>query len=121
MPAILYMGLIFFESSGPVTSLTLNSVPDYWLHSSGYAVLAMLVFVAVHQGLDFAANSAGYSLPMLITVLYGISDEFHQSFIPSRSSEVRDIIADSVGALVGILIIAGVRRISSRLRRPAAS
>lgn len=41
----------------------------------------------------------------LFCVVYAISDEFHQWFIPGRSSELRDVIIDSVGAGIGIIII----------------
>ena len=41
-------------------------------------------------------------LVLLICVLYAISDEVHQLFVPDRGGEVKDIIIDSVGATVGI-------------------
>jgi VanZ family protein len=40
----------------------------------------------------------------LICSLYAASDEFHQGFIPGRSPQVRDVLIDSAGAFVGILI-----------------
>lgn len=40
---------------------------------------------------------------LLICVLYAIGDEAHQLFIPGRGGQVRDVILDSVGSLVGIL------------------
>jgi VanZ family protein len=121
LPALAYMALIFHESSGPITSPTLNSIPDYYLHGSGYLVLCVLVFLAVHQGFDPSSGPGGYSLPVLITVLYGISDEVHQGFVPSRDSEVKDILSDAVGALLGVVLIILVRRAISHFRRPAAA
>lgn len=41
---------------------------------------------------------------LLICVLYAISDEVHQKFIPGRSGEVRDVIIDTAGASVGISV-----------------
>lgn len=38
------------------------------------------------------------------SVLYSASDEFHQTFIPGRSGEIRDVLIDSSGAIIGILI-----------------
>lgn len=38
-------------------------------------------------------------------VLYAMSDEFHQYFVPGRSCEVRDVCIDSLGALAGTLIV----------------
>ncbi len=39
-----------------------------------------------------------------IPVLYAISDEVHQSFVPGRSCELRDMCIDACGALIGVLI-----------------
>ncbi len=100
-PALAYMAFIFFMSSGPITSKTLNEVPDYVLHALGYALLCLLLFWAIHEGVRVARARWGYWLPAVLTVLYGISDEFHQSFIPTRQSSISDVGADAVGALVG--------------------
>ena len=37
-------------------------------------------------------------------VLYGVSDEFHQTFVPGRDGGLPDFLADSVGALIGFLV-----------------
>jgi VanZ family protein len=41
---------------------------------------------------------------MILCVLYGMTDEIHQCFVPGRSPEWRDWIADAVGSLAGILV-----------------
>ncbi len=41
-------------------------------------------------------------LLILICALYGVTDEIHQYFIPSRSSDIFDVLADSLGSIVGI-------------------
>jgi VanZ family protein len=113
LPALTYMALIFYSSSGPVTSPTLNEIPDYYLHSLGYSLLCVLVFWALHEGLKVSKGLGGYFLPILITVLYGISDEFHQSFVPVRDPEVKDVLSDSVGALLGIVFVIVLGRVIS--------
>ena len=45
-------------------------------------------------------------LPWLIGTAYAVTDEFHQYFVPGRSCEVRDMLIDSCGVLVGVLIVA---------------
>ena len=47
-------------------------------------------------------KAAGISL--LISMLYACTDEFHQHFVPGRSCEVRDVLIDTAGALIGILV-----------------
>ena len=41
----------------------------------------------------------------LFCLMYSISDEIHQSFVPDRSSEIRDVLIDTLGAITGILLI----------------
>ena len=47
-----------------------------------------------------------YALLFLIIIcsLYGVTDEVHQYFIPSRSSDLMDVIADSIGSIIGIIL-----------------
>jgi VanZ family protein len=99
LPAILYMVLIFRLSSGPITSPTLQDVPDYILHALGYALLYALLFWALHEGLTPRRGSGGYLLPLLLTVLYGATDEIHQSFVPGRDCSLFDWVADAAGAV----------------------
>jgi len=114
-PAIAWMLLIFFLSSGPVNP-SVNEMPDYLLHSGAYAVLYVALFWAVHEGLALMRGRGGYILPGVITVLYGLSDEFHQSFIPSRDANVHDLLADVCGAIIGAAIVAALMRLSWQFR-----
>jgi VanZ family protein len=100
VPALLYMGAIFHLSSesNPLPSLT-SHVWDKVLHLSEYAGLAFLLCRALAgEGLSWLAAAA---VAVLATTLYGASDEWHQAFVPLRSSDIRDWFADSLGALIG--------------------
>lgn len=66
-------------------------------HFTAYLLLGMLVIHALRM-----PYRKGYIMAFLISVLYAMSDEFHQLFIPGRSGELRDIAIDSVGAATGI-------------------
>ena len=57
-----------------------------------------------------AATKAGLIAPWLIGTAYAVTDEIHQSFVPGRSCEIRDIVIDSCGVLVGALIVAKLVR-----------
>lgn len=114
------MGLIFYESSGPIESPALEAIPDTVLHAAGYTVLYLLAFWAVHEGLAVAARRGGYWLPAMITVLYGASDEFHQSYVPGRVASLQDLAADAAGAVLGILLVAVLRRLYKKKREGIA-
>lgn len=114
LPAILYMIFIFYLSSGPVTIDILNSIPDYYLHTAEYAALCVLLFWAIHEGLAPKAARGSAWLPAVFTILYGISDEYHQSFVPQREASLHDVLSDTIGAALGILIVVALRRLWNR-------
>ena len=104
-PVLAYIALIYYVSSGPVNPEITGGLPDWVLHGAAYLILYLLVFWAVHEGTRPLPGRGGYALPLLLTVLYGLSDEFHQSFVPARDASVRDLIADAAGALLGAGLI----------------
>ena len=100
------MGIIFFLSNQPGDSLDLPDIPDLdkGLHCIVYGVLALSALFAVPE-YKYQANPFWVSfLVVLFCLLYGISDEFHQSFIPGRFPSVLDLVADTIGAMVVVWI-----------------
>jgi len=84
-------------------------------HFTYYLVLAILVKYALERsGVHGGRNIL---IALLICILYAISDEVHQLFVPGRSGEIRDVIIDSTGAASGILIYLGITSVRSRVRR----
>lgn len=51
-----------------------------------------------------------------IGVLYAISDEIHQSFVPDRSCQITDVILDSMGVLLGILVLLMMLEIHKKIK-----
>ncbi|NWG14448.1 MAG: VanZ family protein [Acidobacteria bacterium] len=105
MPVLVYMVLIFYMSSGPVDTRIAGELPDWLLHGAAYLVLYLLAFWAVHEGMRPRPGRGGFVLPLLVTVLYGVSDEIHQGFVPARDASARDAIADAAGALLGVGLV----------------
>lgn len=99
VPVTVVMGTIFLLSHQPGDSLHLPTFPgaDKLAHLVAYATLAVTVlWLLGKQGAKRLRATA--LLTVCICVLYGISDEFHQSFIPYRSVSGLDIVADTAGA-----------------------
>ena len=69
-------------------------------HFFAYFVLGFLIMTALGSRLSSVAKRV--LIAFAICLLYAISDEVHQLFIPGRSGEIRDVIIDSAGAIVGI-------------------
>ena len=44
------------------------------------------------------------------SALYAVTDEIHQHFVPGRSGEITDVLIDSIGCLIGALIMSSILR-----------
>lgn len=52
----------------------------------------------------------------LIGTMYAITDEIHQYFVPGRSCEIRDVVIDSSGVIIGIVIVVLIKYILTKLK-----
>lgn len=90
-------------------------------HVTEYAVLALLILRALR--ILRGSAGAGWSWSLALWALgasaaYGATDEFHQYFVPSRGPSVRDVLIDSCGAALGlVLAFLWIRRRSHAAQR----
>jgi VanZ family protein len=100
-PAIAWFALIFVLSSQP--SLPSPShVSDKQAHAVTYGVLAVLCLMGITGWRWRRVAGASLLAAFVIAVVYGVSDEFHQSFVPGRTPDVADVVADAVGAALAL-------------------
>ena len=100
---LIWMGLIYFFSD----QAQLPSAPGKWdwiikkgLHATAYAILTGLWFRMLNLRLGRPLQIA-----MLISFLWAISDEWHQTFVPGRSGQAGDVIIDALGILAFALFV----------------
>jgi VanZ family protein len=74
-------------------------------HFFSYFVLGVLVMNALYQ-----KGYRKFVLSLIICILYSISDEIHQTFVPGRGGNIIDVIIDSSGSFIGIGLYLKVRR-----------
>ena len=72
----------------------------YDVHVAAYAGLGAVTARATGKGLRDVSWRAVLAA-VVISSLYGMSDEYHQLFVPGRTFEVLDMIADTIGSVVG--------------------
>lgn len=72
-------------------------------HVTEYAILAILAYRAVAFGSP-AFRNRNVFLPFTLCVLYAASDEYHQSFEPTRGAAAADVVFDTFGGVVGLLL-----------------
>ena len=71
-------------------------------HFIGYMILGILASGLI---LQYENINKKYPLAFLICVIYAISDEIHQLFVPGRAGQVRDVLIDSAGSFLGIILV----------------
>ena len=112
-PAVAQMVLIFAISSLHEAPLP-PSVTDHEGHSLGYAILAALMFRAFAGGSWKGVTWRSGSLAVVFSVVYGLTDEFHQRFVAGRTAAWDDVQADGYGAVIGAAFV-GILYIINRL------
>jgi VanZ family protein len=124
LPAIVWALLIFTASSIPGTripNLPLFRV-DKLLHAGIFLVFGILVERAFRNQTAFPLLARRSGMAALVcAVAYGLSDETHQLFVPGRSSELFDLLADAVGAIIGIFLAVQVSAFRARRRAAAGT
>ena len=111
LPALLMMLIIFFVSARSASELPLFGWADAMIkkggHMIGYALLALLYW----RAFDLKKEKRGVA--WLLALMYAVTDEFHQSFVPGRHPSIWDVIVfDNMGSLIslGLATIYGKRK-----------
>ena len=99
-PVLAAMTAIFIASAQPDLRPP-EGVTNEQAHSTGYAALGVLVARALAGGFGAPLSWWRAAGAVAITTAYGCSDEWHQSFVPGRDADLRDVWADAVGAVAG--------------------
>ena len=99
---VLIMGIIFYLSHLPGDAVRLPLFPgfDKLAHAFAYGSLAGAFLYSLQPHTHGSNRLFIAVLVVLFCIIWGIGDEFHQSFIPGRSVSYWDVVADGVGALL---------------------
>lgn len=112
-PAVAQMALIFAISSLHQAPLPPN-MSDHTGHSLGYAMLSVALIRALAgaswPGVTWRLGPVAVGL----SVVYGMSDEFHQMFVAGRTAAWDDVRADFYGAVIGAAFV-GILYILNKL------
>ncbi|GAG83877.1 unnamed protein product [marine sediment metagenome] len=105
LPVYLFAGLIFFLSSLPELPQPPLKFPflDKIGHLLEYALFGYLLKRGFSNSPRPKLSSYSSFLAVLTAFLYGVSDEIHQIFVPTRNPEVLDLLFDGIGAVLGVL------------------
>jgi VanZ like family len=118
-PVVIYMAVIFYFSSLHEAPLP-PGVEDKPAHAFGYMGLGFVIARALAGGLPPRITLRQLFIGLAIAVLYGMSDEFHQSFVAGRDADILDLRADAIGSAIALIACWAWSIISPVNRQPAA-
>lgn len=139
-PLVVWMGFIFFASTGEFSASNTSRIIGpllRWLfpdiseenlllahfitrkvaHFTEYAILAWLAARAFNTSSRSILRRHWFLISLLLVVAYSLSDEYHQSFVPSRTGTIYDSLIDMSGGLAALLLYALWQR-RKRERQP---
>ncbi|HLD26931.1 MAG TPA: VanZ family protein [Patescibacteria group bacterium] len=103
IPPLLWMSTIFYFSSQPHFNISSETTLDFILfkilHMIEYGFLYFLLFRALYKTGSYTLPEI-FLLTFIIGALYAISDEYHQSFVPTREGKMRDVLIDIGGITI---------------------
>lgn len=117
LPVALWMGAIYWGAALPEVPATVASISDTIQHLAAYSGLALLLLRATASGRWRGVTTRAVLLALAIAVVHGMTVEWQQMYIPSRTAEWRDVGNDAVGALAGLIPCWAWSRIQGASRR----
>lgn len=106
LPLILWCALIFYLSSQQAVSVSTEQAVDTFAHKLAHVIEYCILFLLFVFA--FKKDTEGDRIlwiGIIFVTLYGISDEIHQSFVPTRGPRATDVLFDTLGGILGYLII----------------
>jgi len=117
LPAILWMSFLFYLSNqaAPLERVA-SDVDPFVAHVAVYSILGFLLHAALAGHNSAAPRWVPLSIAFALAVLYGVSDEIHQAYVPGRVASELDLVADAIGAAIGAGVASlAASRISARV------
>lgn len=119
LPFILWAVIIFSFSSNPTVKTSEIHWQDFVIkktaHVAEYFIFSLLLFRALRQ--SKLVDKEAILIVIIVAFLYGMSDEFHQSFTPGREPKIRDVLIDTGGSLLFFIFLYKIAPRSKKLTK----
>lgn len=116
-PVLVVTALIYAGSSLPDPGAPPGGMSDKSAHVLAYAALGATLMRAMAGGRAAAMTLRRIAGAALLASLYGATDELHQHFVPGRTPDSLDLVADACGAVAGASFTAAAARLLRGWRR----
>lgn len=104
LPLVLICIFIFIQSGKTARVVSYDGNTNFFIHKLAHFVLFSFVFLFSHRSFGNKKTA------LIFTVLYGISDEIHQSFVPTRTPSLTDVIIDSAAGLSMLYLVSKYKK-----------
>ena len=109
-PVVLWI----FPSASEATLIFLHFLVRKAAHFTEYAILALLAARAFRTSSRDLLKDHWFAVSLTFVALYALSDEFHQSFVSTRTASIYDCLIDTAGGLAALAIVRARRYKKSR-------
>ena len=100
-PLILWL----FPNTSPETLEVVHHITRKIAHFTEYAILGFLAARAFRTSPPLTIKRRWFLICVTLVVIYALLDEYHQSFVPSRTASIVDSMIDMAGGLTALLIV----------------
>jgi VanZ family protein len=109
-PPALYALALFASSSLSAAPSPPPHFTDKHVHLLAYAGLALVLVRALSGGRWSGVTVTTTLQAALLAVAYGVTDEWHQWFVPGRQADGYDVVADALGAALAMAAVGAIAR-----------
>ena len=100
-PLVLWL----FPDTTPETLLVIHGITRKIAHFAEYALLALLAARAFRGSSRNGLRERWFLASLILVVVYALLDEYHQSFVPSRTGTIYDSLIDIAGGFAALIIV----------------
>jgi VanZ family protein len=100
-PLVLWL----FPNTSPETMLVIHAVTRKIAHFAEYALLGILAARAFRGSPREGLRERWFPAALVLVIVYALADEYHQSFVPSRTGTIYDSLIDMAGGLAALVIV----------------
>lgn len=107
-PAALWAGLIFSLSSQPRIATGQPFWTDFAIKKTLHVIIYFVLFLAVLRGVNLSFRDGSkkrFLLAASLSLFYGVTDELHQTLVPTREGRLRDVVFDTTGIFIGLWLV----------------
>lgn len=97
--------LWLFPNTTPETLIAIHAVTRKLAHLTEYAILGLLAARAFRGSARPTLRERWFLVSLVLIVVYALLDEYHQSFVPSRTGSVYDSLIDMTGGLAALVVV----------------